>query len=264
MDDRNRTAPFPFCGNRFEFRAVGSSQNIALPLSFLDTVMSDGMAHLSGLIEGGLSKRDAVAQVLKEHDAVIFNGDGYSDEWPVEAAKRGLLNNRNTVDAWRDFDNKKNVDLFTKFGIFSEREVTARKDLALSEYANTLLIEGQVAARMAQQNYLPALARDLATYTGAAAALAGERPALYAAVAEKAAALDKVMEAFPHDATPLEQADYSLVSVKETALELREAVDAAELVCDANFWPVPSYSDMLLSVNNDANDHQPSIYQPGF
>jgi glutamine synthetase len=265
LDDRNRTAPFPFCGNRFEFRAVGSSQHIGQPLAHLDTCMADGLAYLSDLIEGGLSPRDAVAKVLNDHKAVIFNGDGYSAEWPIEAAQRGLLNNRNCVDAWRDFDQKKNVDLFGKFGVYAEHEVTARKNLALGDYANTLLIEGQVAARMAQQMFIPALAKDLATYSGASAALAGDRPNVYAAVADRAATLDQVLEAFPHDGDELEQADYCLNSIKEAALELREVVDAAEVLCESSLWPVPSYEDMLLSVQNDASpNHLPSIYQEGF
>merc|ERR1712100_924283 len=99
MEDRNRTAPLPFCGNRFEFRAVGSSQNIAFPMTVLNTTVADGCAAISDLIEGGLSPRDAVAQVLKENNRAIFNGNGYSDEWPVEAAERGLLNLKNTPEA---------------------------------------------------------------------------------------------------------------------------------------------------------------------
>merc|ERR1719310_1796191 len=96
VEDRNRTAPFPFCGNRFEFRAVGSSQNCAFPVMICNSIMSAGMSHLSGLIEGGMSHRDAVAQMYKENRPVIFTGDGYSAEWPAEAAKRGLPNLRNT------------------------------------------------------------------------------------------------------------------------------------------------------------------------
>merc|ERR1712019_16287 len=87
VEDRNRTAPFPFCGNRFEFRAVGSSQNIATPLAYLNTIVASGCAALSDKIEGGMAPRDAIAATFKENMHVIFNGNGYSDEWPVEAAK---------------------------------------------------------------------------------------------------------------------------------------------------------------------------------
>merc|ERR1719258_242398 len=98
-EDRNRTAPFPHCGNRFEFRAVGSSQNCSMPIAVCNTLFADGMAHLSGLIEGGMSLRDAVAQMYKENREIIFTGNGYSDEWPVEAAKRGLPNLKTAPEA---------------------------------------------------------------------------------------------------------------------------------------------------------------------
>ena len=117
LDDRNRTAPFPFCGNRFEFRAVGSTQNIAMPVSFLDTAVADGLMELADLLEGGMSARDACAKMIAEHDIVVFNGDGYADAWQAEAEKRGLPNNRNCVDAWRNFDSKKNLDLFERHGL---------------------------------------------------------------------------------------------------------------------------------------------------
>merc|ERR1711972_1052737 len=107
VEDRNRTAPFPFCGNRFEFRAVGSSQNIATPLAYLNTAVAAGCAYISEKIEGGMAPRDAIAATLKENMHVIFNGNGYSDEWPVEAAKRGLPNLKDTPSALATFDSEK-------------------------------------------------------------------------------------------------------------------------------------------------------------
>merc|ERR1711972_7236 len=104
VEDRNRTAPFPFCGNRFEFRAVGSSQNCSFPIAVCNTMMASGMAALSSLIEGGTSHRDAVAKLFKENRHVIFTGNGYSAEWPVEAAKRGLSNLNNTPLAIATFN----------------------------------------------------------------------------------------------------------------------------------------------------------------
>jgi glutamine synthetase len=261
LDDRNRTAPFPFCGNRFEFRAVGSSQNIAMPLSFLDTAVSAGMAHLSDLIEGGMSPRDAVAQVLNEHKAIIFNGDGYSDEWPIEAAKRGLPNNKNMVTAWKAFNTQKTKDLFTRFGVLSADEVDAKVALAFGDFATTQLIEGQVASRMAQTMFLPALAKDLQNYNGPAAGLSGNRAELYAEVASRTAALDAAVNGFPHDADEEAQADYALDNIKTANLALREVVDQAELLCEDSLWPVPSYEDMLLSVQNDA---APARYEGPF
>merc|ERR1712190_522760 len=122
VEDRNRTAPFPFCGNRFEFRAVGSSQNCSFPISICNTIMASGMAALSDLIEGGLSHRDAVAKLFKDNRHVIFTGNGYSAEWPEEAKKRGLPNLYNTPMALKTFNSDKAKKLFSDMGIFSPEE----------------------------------------------------------------------------------------------------------------------------------------------
>ncbi len=221
QDDRNRTAPFPFCGNRFEFRAVGSSQNIAQPLSFLDTAMADGLREMADMLDTGMKPRDAVATLAKRHDNVIFNGNGYSAEWQIEAKRRGLLNNRTCVDSWRDFDNKKNLDLMCRFGVMNEREVRARKNIALADYANTLIIEAQVASQMTHTQYVPAMAKDLAMYTGPAAPLAGARAAVYGEVQTKVAELDTALDGFPHHGEPQEQGDYCLNNIKPCLGALR-------------------------------------------
>merc|ERR1719343_1858868 len=122
VEDRNRTAPFPFCGNRFEFRAVGSSQNCSFPIAICNTMMASGMAALSTLIEGGMSHRDAVAKMFKENRHVIFTGNGYSKEWPVEAQKRGLPNLKTTPMAIAYWSTLKNKELFKKMGVFSAEE----------------------------------------------------------------------------------------------------------------------------------------------
>merc|ERR1719253_2353507 len=125
VEDRNRTAPFPFCGNRFEFRAVGSSQNCSFPVMICNTIMAAGMAAISDLIEGGMDKRDAVAQVYKDSRNIIFTGNGYSAEWPVEAEKRGLPNLKTTPVATATFNAEKNKAVFSKHGIFAADEVDA-------------------------------------------------------------------------------------------------------------------------------------------
>merc|ERR1719388_460214 len=122
VEDRNRTAPFPFCGNRFEFRAVGSSQNCSFPVMICNTIMAAGMSALSEKIEGGMSARDAVADLYKTNRAVIFTGNGYSAEWPEEAAKRGLPNLNTTPKAIKQWASDKNVKLFETLGVFTEEE----------------------------------------------------------------------------------------------------------------------------------------------
>merc|ERR1711972_1120667 len=129
VEDRNRTAPFPFCGNRFEFRAVGSSQNCSFPIAICNTIMASGMAALSSLIEGGMSHRDAVAKMFKDNRQVIFTGNGYSAEWPAEAKKRGLPNLHNTPLAIATFNTAKAKAVFQEMGILSEQEVDARAEI---------------------------------------------------------------------------------------------------------------------------------------
>merc|ERR1712060_290560 len=140
VEDRNRTAPFPFCGNRFEFRAVGSSQNCSFPIAMCNTIMASGMSALSDLIEGGMSHRDAVAKMFKDNRHVIFTGNGYSSEWPVEAAKRGLPNLNTTPLAVAALNTEKAKKLFSSMGIFSAEECDAKAEVMFETYNTTLSV----------------------------------------------------------------------------------------------------------------------------
>ena len=137
MEDRNRTAPFPFCGNRFEFRAVGSQQNFAFPLAILHSAVAESLGEMADLIEGGLSQQEATAKMFKENERIIFNGNGYDEAWHHEAEhERGLPNLRNTVDAFEIFASDKAKDLFSKVSVFTPAEVEARQEIALEAYTN--------------------------------------------------------------------------------------------------------------------------------
>ena len=138
VEDRNRTAPFPFCGNRFEFRAVGSSQNCCLPIMVCNAVMSAGMSHMASLIEGGMSHRDAMAQVFKENKHVIFTGNGYSAEWPVEASKRGLPNLNTTPKAIATWSSEKNTKLLETLKIYTKEETEARQEVMYENYISCI------------------------------------------------------------------------------------------------------------------------------
>ena len=138
VEDRNRTAPFPFCGNRFEFRAVGSSQNCCLPIMVCNAVMSAGMSHMASLIEGGMSHRDAVAQVFKENKHVIFTGNGYSADWPVEASKRGLPNLNTTPKAIATWSSEKNTKLLETLKIYTKEETEARQEVMYENYISCI------------------------------------------------------------------------------------------------------------------------------
>merc|ERR1712217_510376 len=141
VEDRNRTAPFPFCGNRYEFRAVGSSQNCSFPIMICNTIMASGMSYLAGQIEGGKSARDAVAEMYKKNRQVIFTGNGYSQEWPKEAAQRGLTNLNTTPKAIKTWSSAKNVDILKKLNVLTEEETTARTEVMYEAYNTTLTVE---------------------------------------------------------------------------------------------------------------------------
>jgi len=247
-EDRNRTAPFPFCGNRFEFRAVGASQNIALPLTFVNTAVAAGFSALSDKIEGGQSVRDAVAETLEENFRVIFNGDGYSAEWVDEAERRGLPNLNNATKALSTFDSDKNKELFSSTKVFGAHEVTARKDILLGEVANAILIEARTALRMVETGYKPAFATDLKTYSDVDFT-SGDRRAVYEAVSAQADELSSLIDAFPDDGSAQEQAEFSSDALRPAMNQLREYVDKAEGLCESSLLPYAGYQQILF-------DHQ--------
>merc|ERR550537_629290 len=196
VEDRNRTAPFPFCGNRFEFRAVGSSQNCSFPIAIVNTVMASGMARLSALIEGGKSHRDAVAQLYKENRNVIFTGNSYSPEWPAEAAKRGLPNLKTTPMAIATFTKPAAKSAFKEMGVFSAEECDARQEVMYENYNTTIEIEVATLIQMIDTAILPACAEDMAIYT-AAPSLAGERGQVYSNIKAQTEKLKQLMGGKP-------------------------------------------------------------------
>lgn len=181
-EDRNRTAPLPYSGgNRFEFRAVGSSQNCAFPVAILNTAYADGLCHISDQLDKGKSLKQVVAQVLKENRRAIFNGNGYGEEWPKEAARRGLLNLKNTPMALKHWTNQKNLRLFEKHKIFTQDETWGRAEIQYEQYINHVSIECETLLRMVDQGIAPALVKDLKTYEGSPLGN-GNRNTLYANV----------------------------------------------------------------------------------
>eukprot|EP00931_Biecheleriopsis_adriatica_P065403 TRINITY_DN39931_c0_g1_i1.p1 TRINITY_DN39931_c0_g1~~TRINITY_DN39931_c0_g1_i1.p1 ORF type:complete len:813 (+),score=156.45 TRINITY_DN39931_c0_g1_i1:56-2440(+) len=244
IEDRNRTAPFPFCGNRFEFRAVGSSQNCSFPIMICNTIMASGMSHLAGLIEGGMSHRDAVAKVFKESKHVIFTGNGYSSEWPIEAERRGLPNLNTTPKALATWNSVKNKALFKEMQIYSEEETEARAEAMCESYITALSIEAATAIEMLETSFLPACAKDLeANQLGVAKQ---GRQALYESIAEQTEELKTLLED-KHKATPAEEASFLCDRVKPQMSKLRELVDKAEGVMSKGLYPFPTYETLLYS-----------------
>eukprot|EP00948_MAST-09A_sp_MAST-9A-sp1_P002807 g2807.t1 len=251
-EDRNRTAPFPFCGNRFEFRAVGSNQQIYWPLTVLNTIVADSMSHLSSLMEGGMSQRDATAKMLEEHWRVVFNGNGYDEAWHKEAEEdRGLPNLRNTPAALRILDDNKNKELFASQKVFQPEEVEARRETLLEEYSNTILIEANCMLDMMNQGCIPACVEDLGEYTSKGLdSMAGTRKDAYELLAKNTTALQDALENMP-DADAQAAADYCGETVIPAMNDVRESCDLAERLCSTSKWPYPNYQELLFQHHKD-------------
>lgn len=262
--DRNRTSPFAFTGNRFEFRAVGSSMSIAGPQVALNTMMAESLDYIATELEkatkGDPGKlNDAVQnllqKIMREHDNVIFNGDGYSEEWHKEAEKRGLPNLKTTPDALPVLTSPEVVKLFTSYGVFSEAELKSREEIYLEQYCKTITTEANLVIRMARTVIFPAAMR----YQGELAATCANLKAaghdykvvtledvttklraMQAAVAE----LEKKLE---HSAGgTLAEARNMCSMILPAMLKVREYADALEAVVADDLWALPSYQEMLF------------------
>ena len=262
--DRNRTSPFAFTGNKFEFRMLGSSQNIAMPNVILNTAVAKEFREFADAIEASADKTATIASIIKktftEHHRVIFNGDGYSAEWPAEAEKRGLLNLKTSVDAFGVLSAPKNVALFTEFGVFSASEIEAREEILFENYAKTINIEARTMIDMANKTYLPAVEKyisDLALTAkrkkevmgddaciSTEKELIGKLSALVADTVKGAAAVRTAADKALAIADMTEQAHAFCYEVIPAMTSLRASVDAMEELVGADYWPVPTYGQL--------------------
>merc|ERR1719465_206101 len=242
VEDRNRTAPFPFCGNRFEFRAVGSSQNCALPTAICNTVRACGAAFVSAQLEKGSSLRDAVANTFKECREVIFTGNGYSAEWPEEAKKRGLPNLNTTPLTIDAFTEPKMQDALASMNVMSKDESSALAETMYENYITTLSIEVETMLNMVQTGFVPAFAKDIIAYKEVPELLANRRK-LYCQVQAEA---DTLKRFFEHMEGGLkDEAAYLCNKVKPQMDVLRKCVDDAEKLMDKSNYPYPTYDALL-------------------
>lgn len=244
IEDRNRTAPFPFCGNRFEFRAVGSSQNCSFPIAIINTVMASGMAKIAGLIEGGATHRDAVAQVYKESRGVIFTGNCYSAEWPEDAKKRGLPNDNTTPAAIAKFATDANKKVMGDMKVFSAEECEARQEVMYENYSTCLISEVHTLVHMVETGILPACAKDMASY-GSMKSLAGVREETYNSIKTETVKLQQLFDQKPHDLA--KEAEYLCNTVKPQMSVVRGLVDKAEGLLEKGLYPYPTYEEILYS-----------------
>jgi glutamine synthetase len=255
--DRNRTSPFAFTGNKFEFRALGSSMSLGFVNTVLNTIVAESVDTLSSQLEKQLktSKGDlgaAVSAVVKgvwdANSQIVFDGDGYSEDWHAEAKKRGLKNLPTTPDALPWVVNKQTVSAFEKYGVLSKRELDARYEVALEQYAVKLNIEAETAASIARTMILPAAARHVADLRAAG---------LDAAVAESEGLLDELWTAIGKldnanlaenqpDGEPLQWSKYMRDKVIPAMAAVRNVADRLERVVADDLWPLPKYSEMLF------------------
>ena len=262
--DRNRTSPFAFTGNRFEFRAVGSSHSIAGAQVALNTMMAESLDYIATELEklGKVNKaqfnqgvQKVLQKIMQEHDAVIFNGDGYSEAWHKEAARRGLANLKTTPDALPAITSKDSVALFTAYGVFSEAELKSRKEIYLEQYVKTVTTEAKLVIRMARTTIFPSAMR----YQGQLAATCASLKAIghdYKMVAledvtsklrSMQAEVDKLEKLMEHEGgDTLSHAKFLCDKVLPTMLAVRKFADALELVVADDLWPLPSYQEMLF------------------
>ncbi len=266
--DRNRTSPFAFTGNKFEFRALGSALNIACPNIMLNTMVAEELSEFYNELKDASDLDTAVKALIKktftEHQAIIFNGNNYAPEWVEEAEKRGLLNLKSLPDAVEHYIDQKNIDLFTKNKIYSVDEIHARYEIELENYAKIINIEALTMIDMAKKDMIPAVTSYVRELTDTALAKKALSDAIPTSVEEdlitslsnklvcfskKTAELENaVIGATEYEGDVLAYAKYYRESVFSVMTELRAIGDAMETETAADYWPYPSYGEMLYGV----------------
>ena len=265
--DRNRTSPFAFTGNKFEFRMPGSSMNLADANTVLNTAVAKELKGYADELECADDFEKALVALVKrtlhDHKRIIFNGNGYSDEWEVEAEKRGLFNLKTTVDAAPAMTSEKNIALFEEMGVLSRVEVMSRYEVIIEHYAKVLHIEAMTMLEMANKQLIPAATAYMSDVASAAAAkmavseklsckaenkVLEKLSAATDAMSDAVDALDAAVESAESETDSLEKAKAYRDKVLPAMADLRTNADAAEVVCGEDYWPLPSYSKMLYYV----------------
>ena len=261
--DRNRTSPFAFTGNRFEFRMCGSSQSTAGPVFVLNTTVSDVLSEVADELENADDINSAAQALLskyaKEHARILFNGDNYSPDWPIEAAKRGLPNIRSAVESLLSITDEENIAVFERQKVLSAEELKARAEILLEAYSMKINIEAETMLNMSKRQILPAcieFSSDLAD-TVASVSAAGVKTVTHKALLEKVCGLidslssaiaaleDAVAQAGQVEDT-VKQAQTYRDTVCTAMVPVRDAADNLEMIVDSGVWPLPTYAEMLF------------------
>ena len=263
--DRNRTSPFAFTGNKFEFRSLGSSASVSDANVVLNTIVAESLRQFADELEKAEDFRgalhDLIIHNIREHKRIIFNGNNYSDEWVEEAKRRGLLSLPSTVDALPCYTDEKNVRLFETHRVLSESELRSRRDIGLDSYAKMINIEAETMLMMARRQILPAVVKYAGTLS---AALAGVKsaggtimngPALLTDLCEEidrlkdsVDTLSDTLEKKPAAEVPVVSARYMHDQVLPAMAVLRSSADRLEQITDRSCWPFPTYDELLFSI----------------
>ena len=264
--DRNRTSPFAFTGNKFEFRMPGSSSSTAGANIVLNTAIAEVLSEFATILEKSKDfKKDLnaiIKNTFKKHKRIVFNGNNYSEDWVVEAKKRGLSNLKSTPEAWDKFIDKKIVKLFTKHKVLSEDEIHARYEIHLEGYAKTIRIEGLTTVDMVKRSIVPAtikyqtkLAKAIGAKNKAGAFSVKLEQSMLDRIAhlsdsmlERLDALDALLAKEPSDSDIAKVANFYQSKVFVAMGELREKVDELETLIGSNYWPFPTYAELLFHV----------------
>ena len=265
--DRNRTSPFAFTGNKFEFRMPGSAQNLSDVNMVLNTAMAKSLKEFADQMEGKTGEEfeaaaiDYIKRTLRDHERIIFNGDGYSAEWEKEAERRGLANHRTTADALPCLVDQKSIDLFGEFGVLTEDEVRSRYEVKLEKYNKIMNIEIRAMKRLVRRDYLPAINRYAAKLANGITSIRNVLPEgdtsfmedklkkLVEGAAEINRQLEKLHELHYASLEVEDQqkrADMNAHEIIPVMDALRAAVDAMEIIVEREAWPVPTYNEILF------------------
>ena len=261
--DRNRTSPFAFTGNRFEFRAPGSMQTVAGPMVTLNTIMAEALDYIASSIEAAVAEgtefntsvQNILAEIISKHGAVVFNGDGYSEEWQEQAASRGLPNLRTTLDALPELISEEAMELFEHYKVFNHREMHSRYEIGLEHYTLSIGVEARSTLEIGTTSVLPAAMRyqtEVALNLGALKAAGIETDttaldAVSAPLADLRVALKSLSEALAEGSgsTPMAEAERARESLLPAMAAVRSAADQIEGVVADDLWPLPTYQEML-------------------
>ncbi|NQW29991.1 MAG: glutamine synthetase III [Ignavibacteria bacterium] len=258
--DRNRTSPFAFTGNKFEFRAVGSSQSVSLPITVLNTIVAESINAMSDAIEARMKKKqtfeasllEVLKDTYKQHQNIVFNGDGYAEDWQTEAEKRGLLNLKGSVDAINVFNSKKNISLFSKAGVLNERELESRQEVMFDQYFKTVNIEGETTEWIVQTQILPGALRYLRELTSMQNVECNAIQKIASRLSEGIDAASDALELLRIQNMDLggntvhSKSVHMYNNVLPAMMAVRRAADSLERICAMEHWPLPSYREMLF------------------